>query len=74
MAAKATTPEQAMLFHSSQGYVGCFSGCCLHEATDRADKAEIELEAMILYCGEVLRSMRGSDVLAFVHGTENDYT
>ena len=32
------------------------------------------LEAMIVYTGEVLYSMRGADVLAFTHGMENDYT
>ena len=75
MSAKATTPEQAMAFHQAQiGSPQCFDGCCLHESIDRAEKAEGELEAMILYAGEVLHSMRGSDVLAFVHGMENDYT
>ena len=43
MAAKQPTPQQAAMFHQSQGFTGCFGGCCLHEAIDRAEEAEKEL-------------------------------
>lgn len=75
MAAKAITSEQAIMFHQSQiGHPDCFDGCCLHAAITRAEQAERILEAVIVYTGEVLRSTHGSDVLAFVHGMENDYS
>ena len=45
MAAKATTREQAEMFHRAQiGHPGCFDGCCLHEALTRAEEAEAKLE------------------------------
>jgi len=44
MAAKATTLEQAAMFHQSQiGHPDCFDGCCLHAAITRAEQAEAEV-------------------------------
>lgn len=61
---KAPTPEQARLFHQSQGYPDCFDGCCLHEALGRAAQAEGLAEwvlAMAMYRMELNDVSSGSD-------------
>lgn len=57
MSAKATTPEQARMFHMSQiGSPHCFDGCCLHDALRRI--SELEEEVRMLRDGEDLKETK----------------